>query len=125
MEADRRRARDTRAALAGLLALSLVAKPRALGLPRKPRGHDGAGAGGLRPGLGGGVGLGRAGRYLEDTARTVAVTLLTLTPENAGHVREAARADERARGQGRHRRLGLGGGGDGWPGATSRPPSTR
>ena len=29
-------------------------------------------------------------RYLEDTARTVAMTLLTLTPENAGHVREAA-----------------------------------
>ncbi|MDE0377617.1 MAG: TraE/TraK family type IV conjugative transfer system protein, partial [Rhodospirillales bacterium] len=29
-------------------------------------------------------------RYLEDMARTVAVTLLTLTPENAGHVRLAA-----------------------------------
>ena len=28
-------------------------------------------------------------RYLEDTARTVAVTLLTLTPENAPEVREA------------------------------------
>ena len=29
-------------------------------------------------------------RHLEDAARTVAVTLLTLTPENAAHVREAA-----------------------------------
>lgn len=29
-------------------------------------------------------------RYLEDTARTVAATLLILTPENAGYVREAA-----------------------------------
>ncbi|MCY4119708.1 MAG: TraE/TraK family type IV conjugative transfer system protein, partial [Acidobacteria bacterium] len=37
------------------------------------------------------VGGGRAGqRYLEDMARTAAVTLLSLTPENAGHVREAA-----------------------------------
>ena len=37
------------------------------------------------------VGGGRAGaRYLEDMARTAAVTLLTLTPENAGHVRVAA-----------------------------------
>ena len=40
---------------------------------------------------GGGAGAGLAGaRYLEDMARTVAVTLLTLTPENAGHVRLAA-----------------------------------
>ena len=31
------------------------------------------------------VGAGRAGRrYLEDMARTAAVTLLSLTPENAG-----------------------------------------
>ena len=29
-------------------------------------------------------------RYLEDTARTAAVTLLTLTPENAAHARAAA-----------------------------------
>ena len=37
------------------------------------------------------VGGGRAGaRYLEDMARTAAVTLLRLTPDNAGHVREAA-----------------------------------
>ena len=37
------------------------------------------------------VGASWAGRrYLEDAARTAAVTLLTLTPENAGHVREAA-----------------------------------
>ena len=37
------------------------------------------------------AGAGRAGaRYLEDMARTAAVTLLTLTPENAAHVRRAA-----------------------------------
>ena len=37
------------------------------------------------------AGIGPAGtRYLEDMARTVAVTLLTLTPENAAHVRRAA-----------------------------------
>ena len=40
---------------------------------------------------GSGVGVGPAGRRcLEDMARTAAVTLLTLTPENAGHVRLAA-----------------------------------
>ena len=89
MEADRRRARDTRAALAGLLALSLVAN---LALSASLASREGMTV--LVPAVSGPaweVGSAWAGRrYLEDTARTVAVTLLTLTPENAGHVREAA-----------------------------------
>ena len=94
LETGVRRARDIRVALAGLLALSMAANlmltlsfagretvtvlvPAAAG----PAWEVGAAA----------AGSGMAGaRYLEDMARTVAVTLLTLTPENAAHVRRAA-----------------------------------
>ncbi len=89
-----RRVRDIRLALAGLLVLSMTAN---LVLTLGFAGRETvtvllpATAG---PGweLGsGGAGMGPAGaRYLEDMARTVAVTLLTLTPENAAHVRAAA-----------------------------------
>ncbi len=89
METGARRVRDARVALALLLAVSMAANfALSLGL-------------GLREGMTvlvpavsgpawevGGSWAGR--RYLEDAARTAAVTLLTLTPENAGHVREAA-----------------------------------
>ena len=89
MEAERRRVRDGRAALAVLLALSLLANlGLSLGLASVERMAV------LIPAVTGPsweVGGSRAGlRYLEDMGRTVAVTLLTLTPENAGHVREAA-----------------------------------
>ena len=89
MEAERRRVRDGRAALAGLLALSLLANlGLSVGLASVERMTV------LVPAVAGPsweVGGSRAGvRYLEDMGRTVAVTLLTLTPENAGHVREAA-----------------------------------
>ena len=89
MEAERRRVRDGRAALAGLLGLSLVANlGLSVGLSSVERMAV------LIPAVAGPsweVGRSRAGvRYLEDMARTVAVTLLTLTPENAEHAREAA-----------------------------------
>ena len=89
MEAERRRVRDGRAALAGLLALSLLANlGLSVGLASVERMTV------LIPAVAGPsweVGGSRTGlRYLEDMGRTVAVTLLTLTPENAGHVREAA-----------------------------------
>ena len=89
MEAGLRRARDARVALAALLALSMAANlVLALGLA----GREAVTV--LVPAVTGPaweVGAGRAGqRYLEDMARTAAVTLLSLTPENAGHVREAA-----------------------------------
>ncbi len=89
MEAERRRVRDGRAALAALLALSLLANlGLSLGLASVERMAV------LIPAVAGPsweVGGSRAGlRYLEDMGRTVAVTLLTLTPENAGQVREAA-----------------------------------
>ena len=89
MEAERRRVRDSRAALAGLLALSLLAN---LGLSMGLASVERMAV--LVPAVTGPaweVGGSRAGlRYLEDMGRTVAVTLLTLTPENAEHVREAA-----------------------------------
>ena len=89
MEAERRRVRDARAVLAGLLGLSLLAN---LGLSVGLAGVERMTV--LVPAVAGPVwevGGSRAGlRYLEDMARTVAVTLLTLTPENAGHVRAAA-----------------------------------
>ena len=89
MEAERRRVRDGRAALAGLLGLSLLAN---LGLSVGLASVDRMAV--LIPAVTGPaweVGSSRAGlRYLEDMGRTVAVTLLTLTPENAAHVREAA-----------------------------------
>ena len=89
MDTGRRRARDMRAALAGLLALSLAANlALSVGLAGRERVTV------LIPAVSGPaweVGASWAGRrYLEDAARTAAVTLLTLTPENAGHVREAA-----------------------------------
>ena len=88
-EMEGRRARDTRLALAVLLGLSLVAN---LALSVGLAGREAVTV--LVPAVSGPVweiGATWAGRrYLEDAARTAAVTLLTLTPENAGHVREAA-----------------------------------
>ncbi len=89
METGLRRARDARVALAGLLLLSMAANlVLALGLAGREASTV------LVPAVTGPaweVGAGRAGqRYLEDMARTAAVTLLSLTPENAEHVREAA-----------------------------------
>ena len=89
MEAERQRVRDSRAVLAGLLALSLLANlGLSVGLASVERMAV------LIPAVAGPsweVGGSRAGlRYLEDMGRTVAVTLLTLTPENAEHVRAAA-----------------------------------
>ena len=53
------------------------------------------------------VGGGRAGaRYLEDMARTAAVTLLTLTPENAGPCAPDGRPPRPCLGARRDRRLG-------------------
>ncbi len=88
-EAEGRKARDARLALAGLLGLSLVAN---VALPLGLAGREAMTV--LVPAVAGPVwevGSTWAGRrYLEDAARTAAATLLTLTPENAGHVREAA-----------------------------------
>ena len=91
-----RRVRDIRLALAGLLVLSMTAN---LALTVGFAGRETvtvllpATAGPAWELGSGGAGEGRAGaRYLEDMARTVAVTLLTLTPENAAHVRLAAAA---------------------------------
>ena len=88
-----RRGRDIRLALAGLLVLSRTAN---LALTVGFAGRETAtvlvpASAGPSWAVGGsGPGEGRAGaRYLEDMARTVAVTLLTLTPENAAHVRQA------------------------------------
>ena len=88
MEAERRRVRDTRLALAVLLALSMgVNGVLSHGLATRERMAV------LVPAVSGPVwtvGETWAGRrYLEDTARTVAVTLLTLSPSNAVEVREA------------------------------------
>lgn len=89
LASERRKVRDTRAVLAVLLALSMgVNALLSHGLARKESMAV------LVPAVSGPawtVGESWAGRrYLEDTARTVAVTLLTLTPENAAAVREAA-----------------------------------
>ena len=89
MDTDRRRARDVRLALGALLALSVAANlVLGHGLATRERVTV------LVPAVSGPaweVGESWAGRrYLEDAARTAAVTLLTLTPENAAHVREAA-----------------------------------
>ena len=88
-EAEGRRARDARLVLAGLLCLSLVAN---LALSVGLAGREAMTV--LVPAVSGPVwevGSTWAGRrYLEDAARTAAATLLTLTPENAGYVREAA-----------------------------------
>ena len=94
MDTALRRVRDIRLALAGLLALSMAAN---LALTMSFAGRETVTV--LVPATtgpswevgGGGIGINRAGaRYLEDIARTVAVTLLTLTPENTAHVRRAA-----------------------------------
>ena len=93
METGIRRARDARLALAGLLVLSMAAN-LALGIGLAGREASTVllpAVSGPAWAVGGSAGGGRAGqRYLEDMARTVAVTLLTLTPENAAHVRAAA-----------------------------------
>ncbi|MDE0379666.1 MAG: TraE/TraK family type IV conjugative transfer system protein [Rhodospirillales bacterium] len=94
MDSAIRRVRDVRLALAGLLVLSMTAN---LALTLSFAGRETvtvlvpatAGPAWEVAGGGAGTGLARA-RYLEDMARTVAVTLLTLTPENAAHVRLAA-----------------------------------
>ena len=94
MDSAIRRVRDVRLALAGLLVLSMTAN---LALTLSFAGRETvtvlvpatAGPAWAIAGGGAGTGLARA-RYLEDMARTVAVTLLTLTPENAAHVRLAA-----------------------------------
>ena len=94
MDTALRRVRDIRLALGALLVLSMTAN---LALTMSFAGRETVTV--LMPAVSGpalevggsGVGIGPAGtRYLEDMARTVAVTLLTLTPENAGHVRLAA-----------------------------------
>ena len=89
METGFRRVRDARLALGALLVLSMTAN-LALGIGLAGREAVTV----LVPAITGPaweVGGGRAGaRYLEDMARTAAVTLLTLTPENAAHVRRAA-----------------------------------
>ena len=94
MDTALRRVRDIRLALAGLLVLSMTAN---LALTMSFAGRETvtvlvpAVSGPVLEVGGSGAGAGLAGaRYLEDMARTVAVTLLTLTPENAGHVRLAA-----------------------------------
>ena len=94
MDTALRRVRDVRLALGALLALSMAAN---LALTMSFAGRETvtvlvpAAAGSAWEVGSGGVGINRAGaRYLEDMARTVTVTLLTLTPENAGHVRLAA-----------------------------------
>ena len=89
MEAERRRVRDTRFVLAVLLGLSMAVNGLlSYGLSSRESMAV------LVPAVSGPawtVGETWAGRrYLEDTARTVAVTLLTLTPENAVEVRDAA-----------------------------------
>ena len=99
METGLRRARDIRVALSGLLTLS-IAVNLVLGVGLANREAVTV----LVPATAGPawtVGGGRAGeRYLEDMARTAAVTLLTLTPESAEYVREAAArlSDASARG---------------------------
>ena len=107
MEAQQQQVRDGRAALAVLLALSLLANlGLSIGLALVERMTV------LVPAVTGPaweVGGGRAGtRYLEDMGRTVAVTLLTLTPENAEHAREAAARLAHASARRRYRGLGRG-----------------
>ena len=89
MDTALRRVRDIRLALAGLLVLSMTVN---LALTMSFAGRETVTV--LVPAVSGPsweVGSRAAGaRYLEDMARTVAVTLLTLTPENAAHVRHAA-----------------------------------
>ena len=93
MDSDRRRARDMRVVLAGLLGLSMLANlVLSHGLANRERMTV------LVPAVSGPawkVGESWAGRrYLEDAARTAAVTLLTLTPENAAPCARGGGADE-------------------------------
>ncbi len=89
-----RRVRDIRLALSLLLVLSMTAnlaltvglanrEAATVLLPAAAGPEWAVGGSRMEPGPAG-------TRYLEDMARTVAVTLLTLTPENAAHVRLAA-----------------------------------
>ncbi len=89
LSSERRKVRDTRLVLAALLGLSMAVNGvLSLGLSQRESMAV------LLPAVSGPawtVGETWAGRrYLQDTARTVAVTLLTLSPENAVEVREAA-----------------------------------
>lgn len=88
-ESEARGVRDARLALAVLLALSLLAN---LALSMNLAGRESMTV--LVPAVSGPVweiGDSWAGaQYLEDTGRTAAATLLTLTPENFPYVREAA-----------------------------------
>ena len=93
MDSAVRRVRDIRLVLGALLMLSMTAN---LALTMSFAGRETVtvlvpSVAGPSWAVGGGAMQGRAGaRYLEDMARTAAVTLLTLTPENANHVRLAA-----------------------------------
>ncbi len=93
MDGAFRRVRDIRLALGALLALSMIAN---LALTMSFAGRETVtvlvpATAGPTWAVGGAAMQGRAGaRHLEDMARTVSVTLLTLTPENATHVRRAA-----------------------------------
>ena len=93
MEGAFRRVRDIRLALAALLALSMTAN---LALTMSFAGRETvtvlvpATAGPAWEVGGSGIQGAAGARYLENMARTAAVTLLTLTPENASHVRLAA-----------------------------------
>ena len=88
-ESEARGVRDARLALAMLLGLSLLAN---LALSMNLAGRESMTV--LVPAVSGPVwevGDGWAGqKYLEDAGRTAVTTLLTLTPENAPQVREAA-----------------------------------
>ena len=88
METAFRRVRDIRLALAALLALSMTGN---VALTLGFAGRETVTV--LVPATAGPAwevgSRGTGARYLEDMARTVSVTLLTLTPENAGHVRQA------------------------------------
>ena len=91
MEDAFRRVRDIRLALAALLALSMAANlALTVGFAGRETVLVPAAAGPSWAVGGSGIEGGAGARYLEDMARTAAVTLLTLTPENAGHVRLAA-----------------------------------
>lgn len=88
-ESEARSVRDARLALSVLLGLSLLAN---VALSMNLAGRESMTV--LVPAVAGPVwevGNGWAGRrYLEDAGRTAVTTLLTLTPENAPQVREAA-----------------------------------
>ena len=127
MEGAVRRVRDIRLALAALLVLSMTAN---LALTVGLAGRETVtvlvpAVTGPAWAVGGSAMQGRAGaRYLEDMARTVAVTLLTLTPENAGHVRGLRRRAWRMPPRAARSAPGSRPRPPGWPAATWRAPST-